>query len=403
MEIRQNLERLNRYIKTVVHNVVHDRVFFRATSLAFTTFISMVPLTMIIFAFGGFDQLGNRLLDAIGTLMLPEANAEMLVAFEIFTSNARRLGTWGTLLFLFAAIMLFNAMETHLNDIFRARSRKGPIFRVGMYVASLALISLVFGAGFGPISGMLDAWDRIAGPGQAVLGIILSILGTMAGMMMIFFLMSAARVKFRSAVLGSFIGALSFQAAKYGFTFWTSNSARQSIIYGSVVFIPLLLIWLSIAWIVILITAEIIYAHQTGAGRKPPMKYATPAFEAQSGWKIYLALADDFRQAKAPPGIKALASRLFLDERRVDIIIQRLEDGGLVHQVNHQPTGYVPAVAPADLSAAKVFSVISGWNRDAEGEDLSNAMELIRDGIEKAFGDRSVRSFLLDEETNSTS
>jgi len=400
MDMRQTFTRLNHFLKTVIRNVIADRVFFRATSLAYTSVISLVPLTMVIYAFGGFDQLGIRLLESTGKLLLPESNEVMLLAFNTFTSNARRLGTWGTLLFLFAAIMLFNAMESHLNDIFRARPRKGPILRVGLYVASLALISLVMGVGFRSISGMFEVWESVSVPGRQLLGLILSILGAMVGMMLIFGLMSAARVKFRSALLGTFIGSLSLQAAKYGFTFWTTHSARQSIIYGSVVFIPLLLIWLSVAWIVILVAAEITYAHQIEAGRKPPLKYATPADETEVGWMVYLALADDFRLGKSPPGIKALASRLSADERRVDQILERLEDGGLVHQVSQHPSGYIPAVAPADLKASQVFRVITGWNRDEDRENAVDAFSLIGDGMEKSLGNRSVRSFLINEKTD---
>ena len=403
MDMRQNFKRLRHFLKTVIGNVIADRVFFRATSLAYTSVISLVPLTMVIYAFGGFDQLGSRLLESTGKLFLPESNNEMLLAFNTFTSNARRLGTWGTLLFLFAAIMLFNAMESHLNDIFRARPRKGPILRVGMYVASLALISLVLGVGFRSISGMFEVWENVSVPGRQLLGLILSILGVMIGMMLIFGLMSAARVKLRSAMLGSFIGSLCLQAAKYGFTLWTTHSVRQSIIYGSVVFIPLLLIWLSVAWIIILVAAEITYAHQIEAGRKPPLKYVTPADETEVGWRVYLSLADDFRLGKSPPGIKALASRLSVDERRVDHILERLEDGGLVHQVNHYPSGYIPAVAPADLNASQVFTVITGWKRDEEHENTGDAFSLIREGMEKSLGNRSVRSFLINTETDEPS
>ncbi len=403
MDMRQNFKRLRHFLKTVIGNVIADRVFFRATSLAYTSVISLVPLTMVIYAFGGFDQLGSRLLESTGKLFLPESNNEMLLAFNTFTSNARRLGTWGTLLFLFAAIMLFNAMESHLNDIFRARPRKGPILRVGMYVASLALISLVLGVGFRSISGMFEVWENVSVPGRQLLGLILSILGAMIGMMLIFGLMSAARVKLRSAMLGSFIGSLCLQAAKYGFTLWTTHSVRQSIIYGSVVFIPLLLIWLSVAWIIILVAAEITYAHQIEAGRKPPLKYVTPADETEVGWRVYLSLADDFRLGKSPPGIKALASRLSVDERRVDHILERLEDGGLVHQVNHYPSGYIPAVAPADLNASQVFTVITGWKRDEEHENTGDAFSLIREGMEKSLGNRSVRSFLINTETDEPS
>ena len=401
MGFKKSFEQLKQFLKVVVRNIIDDRLFFRGTSLAFTSILSMVPLTMIIYSFGGFDHLGERLMEGIGKLLLPEGNEGIIRAFSTFTTNARRLGTWGTLLFLFAALMLFNAMETHLNDLFRARPRKGPILRFGMYIASMALISLVLGVGFRPISSMINAWKNIPLNLQLILGPILSVLGSMLGMMMLFELMCAARVKLRSAALGSFIGALGLQAAKFGFTIWTTHSVRQSIIYGSLVFIPLLMIWMSVAWIVILISAEITYAHQIEAGKKPPLKYSSPSDDTEVSWKVFLALADDFRLGIKPPGIKKLANKLSLDERRVDMILHRLEDGGLVHQVVSHPPGFIPAKAPADLNAAEVFAVITGWNVQNDYETEDEAFSIIRRSIESSLSKRTVRSFLVEEDKKS--
>jgi len=398
MDIQSSARLLKQFTRTVARNTVDDRLFFRATSLAFTTAMSLVPLTMIVYSFGGFDQLGSRLMEGVVKLLFPEGNDEIIRAFSTFTSNARRLGAWGTLLFLFAAIMLFNAMESHLNDIFRARPRKGPMLRFGMYIASMALISLVFGVGFKPLAGVIDAWDRIPGFWRNILGPALSVISSMLGLMMLFGLLSAARVKFRSAALGALIGALLLQAAKIGFTLWTTHSVRQSIIYGSLVFLPLLMIWLNVAWIVILISAEITYAHQIDAGRKPPLKYTTPADETEVSWRIFLTLADDFRKGRKPPGIKALANRLSVDERRVDIILRRLEDGGIVHQVVHHPPGFIPAKTLEDLKASTVFSIITGWNIKNDYEKGNDAFSMIRKGIESSLSQRSVRSFLVPDE-----
>ena len=107
---------------------------------------------------------------------------------------------------------------------------------------------------------------------------------------------------------------------------------------------------------------------------------------------------------KKPPGIKALSNRLMLDERRVDECLKRLEDGDIVHQVVNQrinfSPGFIPAVAPADLKASSVFSVITGWNGQGEHADTNDAFTLIRNGLEKSLENRSVRSFLIDEENN---
>ena len=393
MKIRRSVDLFRQFIVSVVRKIIEDQVFFRATSLAFTSAITLVPVTMVIFSFGGFDQLGLRIMDALGEFLVP-GGKEIMEAFHTFTFNARRLGTWGSLLFVVSSAMLLNTMENHLNTIFRVRHHRGIVRRVGLYIASLALISFVFGSGFGPISGMIDAWHKFPAANQRILGIVLSILGAMIGMIFLFSMLSAARIRFRSALVGSFIGALGFQTAKFGFTIWTTRSVRQSVIYGSVVFIPKLLLWLDVAWIIFLISAEITYALQTGAGRRTPYKPGSPAEETELGWNIYLTLADDFRQGLRPPGIRDLAIRNAVDESRVSDIIRTLEDGGLVHPVAGHPVGYLPSRSPADLEATRVIAVITGWDhtRDANGKE--GTPELIKSGIRSVFGTRSVRSFL---------
>lgn len=399
MDIRSTLKRLFRFVTAVVGNTVNDQVFFRGTGLAFTTMLTAVPVIMVIFSFGGFDQLGMRILDGIGDFLLPDGDDALQDAFTTFTSNAGRLSTWGSILFLASAVMLLNAVENHLNVIFRARPHRSIAGRMGLYMASLLLLSFMFGSGFGPISGMMDAWYKVPSAWQRVLGIVLSVLGAMTGMIMLFSLLSAARIRIRSALVGSLVGALAFQAAKIGFTFWSTNSVRQSVIYGSVVFIPKLLIWLAVAWVIFLISAEITYAIQTGAGREKPFRQGSPADETELGWKLFLAIARDFRDGLKPPKIRNLAATLSTNESSLSDILLRLEDDGLVRIVSGHPPGYMPAADLEIMKAGDVLESITGWNRIADDEDPADASGHIRRGIESSLGDRSIRSFLDDENT----
>ena len=397
MDDQHPWKRLGRFLSTVFRNIVEDQVFFRSTSIAFTTMITLVPITMVVFSVGGFDQLGYRILETLSRFLFPEGNDEAFRTFNAFTFNARKLGAWGTLIFLFTAVMLLNSLEMHLSAIFKTRPKRGLVQRIATYLASLALTSFLFGAGFGPISGMLDAWNRVPPPEQRVMGILLSLMGAMAGMMMLFGLLNSAKIRFRSAALGSFIGAVGFQAAKLGFTVWTTYSVRQSIIYGSMVFLPLLLVWLNIAWLIVLTAAEITDAHQKGAGRRPSLKTGTPADETDVGWRLYLELSRDFLRGSRPPGIKDLAARLQVDDRRADVALERLMAGGLVHRVDKRPHGYIPARDLSETSAAAVLSVAAGLNPEEEAAGV--AAGAMRNGFTAAAGERSVRSFLPETET----
>ena len=393
MDIRDWLTRAGRFLRSVGVKAGEDRIFGRAASLAFSTLLSLVPLTMVVYSFGGFDQLGSRLLQDFARLTLPEGQQTIVDLFAKFTENARRLGAWGSILFLLAAVLLLNSVERNFNDVFFARPHRGPLVRLGLYIASLALISLLFGAGFGPLASLADTWKQALSPeNRPVIGGIASLLTVALGLYVLYSMLTAAKIRRSCTMIGALTGAVVFQAAKYAFAFWATRSVRQSIIYGSLVFFPLLLIWLNLAWIVILGGAEIAWAIHSRAGRLRPLPPGTPADELETGWNIYLALAAEFRAGGAPPTVYDLAARLDVPERRAADLLDRLEAGALIHRLPGDPSGWIPAMAPGDLEAARVFSVIAGW--DPEGSDIGDgAPALLRKGARRALGHRSVASF----------
>ncbi len=397
MNIRKHLNRLKDFIGAVTRNVIEDQVFSRGTSLAFSTTMALVPLTMVVFSLGGFNKLSRRILDALGQVLLPDSSDEIVRAFNTFTTNASSLGTWSTLLFILAAIMLLNAIENHLNTIFRVRHSTGFLGRARMYFTTLALTAFVFASGFGPLTGILETWERVPVLGKKTIGFALSLLGTMGGMMALFSSLSAARIRLRSALAGGFTGAVIFQAAKFFFALWMQRSVRNSIIYGSLVFIPIFLLWLAVAWIVFLISAEITFVIQNQSGLQTNRSYDTPALEIETGWKLFLELSNDFHLGRKPAGIRELAGRLGIDETRASCIIHRLSQAQLIRTVTGSPPGYVPAAPPDNLPAAEIFSLISGWNADASQDSRTAAAQLVCQSIHSALGERTIRSFLPEE------
>ena len=77
--------RFKRFIQSVGRKAADDRLMARASSLAFSTVLSLVPLTMVIYSFGGFDQLGETGLSAQWLkILLPDGPEEMLQVFSKF-------------------------------------------------------------------------------------------------------------------------------------------------------------------------------------------------------------------------------------------------------------------------------------------------------------------------------
>ncbi len=394
MEEQSWWNRLKRFVVSVAQKTIEDQVFFRGTSLAFTTAMALIPVTIVIFSLGGFNRFTQRMIDALGHFLMPDSSDEILQTLNTFTTNANSLGAWGSVIFVITAIMLLNAIENHLNSIFRVPPLHGFLGRARLYLTTLALTAFIFASGFGPLSGILDMWTRFPVASQRILGMVLSFLGTTGGMMALFAILSAAKIRFHSALTGGLIGSLGFQAAKFLFALWMQKSVRHSVIYGSLVFIPKFLLWLATAWIVFLIAAEITYALQIQAGKDRSSLEETPAGEMEAGWNIFLAISSAFQQGKKPPGTRKLAARLRLGENRVAPLVRKLHNAGLIRPVNGHPAGYVPSTSPENITATEVLAVISG------GDQCSSP--LIRGCIYPEQGNHTVQSFLSEFENQNT-
>ena len=57
--------------------------------------------------------------------------------------------------------------------------------------------------------------------------------------------------------MGAVVGAVLFEASKYGFALFVVNFNSYEIIYGAVATIPIFLIWIYVSWLVILIGAVV--------------------------------------------------------------------------------------------------------------------------------------------------
>jgi YihY family inner membrane protein len=83
------------YLKKLLHLIIKDRIPARATSLAYTTILAMVPLAAVFISFGSRELLDGPLKNIILTTILPESQEMIFDWITSFAENSRKLGTWG--------------------------------------------------------------------------------------------------------------------------------------------------------------------------------------------------------------------------------------------------------------------------------------------------------------------
>ncbi len=75
-----------------------------------------------------------------------------------------------------------------------------------------------------------------------------------------YFLLPSCRVRFSHALIGGVVAALIMEMSKAVFVYLVSLAPAYKIIYGTFALLPLFLLWLYVAWCVVLLGAELVRA-----------------------------------------------------------------------------------------------------------------------------------------------
>ena len=283
-----------------------DRLGVTASSLTFTTTISLVPLftvALAIFsAFPMFARLQANLQRWLVDSLVPDNIARQVLSYlNQFAAKAGEMGWAGALALLFTALALILTIDRKLNDIWRVRESRpltqrvlvywavltlGPLFLAG----SLAVTSYALSASKGLVSSMPDALKLLIDTLQFTL--------MTAGVAALYRYVPNTRVRWSHALLGGLFVAAGLELAKKLLAWYLLSVPTYSMVYGTFAIVPILLVWIYLAWVIVLLGAVV-------AAYLPSLLSGIARRGDTPGWNYQLALElvaqlDAARSADAP-------------------------------------------------------------------------------------------------------
>lgn len=272
-----------------------------AASLSYTSLLALVPLAAIgvavMSAFPVFDSARADLADLIFTYVAPHAGAQVQQYLDRFVGNTTQLTTVGVVGLAVTTVLLLATIETAFNVIWGVAERRALLTRLLAYWATVTLGPLLLGAGVS-LSTWLFTADLdvlgVTGMRTAVLRM-LPVALTAVGFAVLYVVMPARSVQWRHAAVGAIVAALLFEALKRGFGVYVAAAGGFTSIYGPLAALPLFLVWMYLAWAVVLLGAVVAAA-----------------------WPEWLALRRE-RAAPATPARQMM---------RAPLVLQRLRDAG---------------------------------------------------------------------------
>ena len=268
-----------------------DHMGLTASSLTFTTSIALVPfftVALAIFtAFPMFSKLQGALQVWLVNSLIPDNISRQVLGYLTqFAKQANNLGVVGLGVLLGTAIALILTIDRTLNGIWRVRRPRPLAQRVLIYWAAITLGPLVLGASLAVTSYVVSASRGMVGAMPGGLRIVLDLLQFFllaGGMAALYRYVPNTYVRWAHAWVGGLFVAAGIELAKKVLTLYLSNVPTYSLVYGAFATLPILLIWIYVAWVIVLLGAVI-------AAYLPSLLAGVKRRGSAHGWQFQLAV-----------------------------------------------------------------------------------------------------------------
>jgi len=387
--VRRAAVATGRVLYIAVEGFIDDLCLLRASALAFTSLLALVPTLAIVFAaLRGLGWHGERLEALIlsrTTVLSPEAIATVVQYID--NTNFAGLGVIGGCLLFFTFLSVMANIEQAFNAIWGNATPRSPMRRITDYFGVMIVTSVLLGIAASVTAviasapfavtletrwGLVTAFERTLSLGAYVL--------ICVGFAFLYVFMPNTRVRLVPALAGGILAGSVWQGTQWAYVWVQAGVGAYNAIYGALAQLPVLMAWFFLSWVIVLFGAETAYAvqnlHAYGRDRETRQR-------AGRGLEDYVAIAVCAELAQvaagraAPASADDLAERLAVSPRLLGEILDRLHHAGLVHRSEEQWGGWFLSLAPQAIAISRILAVFEGAFADAPARASAPVLRLL--------------------------
>ncbi len=367
---------------TVWHKFIGHKCLQQASSLAFNTLLCLVPLSAVALfllkTFGIVEDDNSPLIVALRDNFLPRyAAAEIVSELSAFANrNLGGLGVGGFLLFLVVSTMLFMSVEQHFNDIWGTRRRLPIVQAFQKYAVFYTLLSV----------GPLLIWLFFSTATNWVFAHVFPWVLVYCVFFLMYIAMPNTFVKWSAALLGTFVAGTLFQIARLAFGRYLEVVWQNySDIYGALAMLVVFAIWTYVAWVVVLLGAEVSNSAQhfypTRLPREQFGSVPDTYLTASDVILLFLIIAEHFSKGRGACPPEQIASLSGISEDVVDQCLERFKAAQLIYEVDGDTIGFLPARGLAAITLQHIVDAVEG------NTPIHPALDVSSEARERVLGD----------------
>jgi membrane protein len=205
--------------------------------------------------------------------------------------------------------------------------------------------------GWAPVGGLVGFF-------YGLLPLLINILGLTA----LYLIMPNTRVRFRSAFPSAVVAGIVWEAIKWGYGLYLSSATMYRTLYGPLVAIPLLFLWIQASWMIVLFGALLTFAQEAADDFRLEEVAVTASFRERLRAALHcmVSICQAHFRGEGAPRVSELSAKLHIPVRLVRASVGDLLGGGLLHEVVRQHDRGEGGLVPArDLHNLSIYDVLS--------------------------------------------
>ncbi|MGE4159109.1 MAG: YihY/virulence factor BrkB family protein [Planctomycetota bacterium] len=392
----------------VVRCVVREKPMLRSAALTYTTTLSIVPLLAMVFGILSYVNVTGKyrqqILDKLATFMTSDAAAQIQGIIEQGVNNINGGGLAGVslVLVLFGAMTLITNIEQAFNHIWgiekmRPLKQRFMSYLTILVTGPLAIIILLTVLSVKNIE-FLRSLPLLGPLIESSVAAVIPLCVASTFFSLLYYVMPNVQVRIPAAFAGGLVSGMLFEGNQVILGLFLSKFKTFNTIYGSLASIPIFLFSVFVAWLIILLGAQIAYAWQNVEGyrREYLNPETTSGFHDACGVRLMLRMARDFIDGGRPLDYEKMAEEWEWPNRVLRNVLDRLALCGLVIKIGERSTEYVPGKPLSQITLRQVLEALRHGPRGpvmvVKGADKDRVNSALKDLAASEGGSRMDQS-----------
>ncbi len=347
----------------------------KSMSLTYSTVLALVPALALLFAisrgFGFQDMVQNELYVYFPAQQKAISTATSFVDSYLQQSSQGLFVGIGIVMLLWTLISLLSNIEDAFNSIWGIKKARSLPQKVTDYIAICLMVPVLMICSSGASIFMSTiVQDNLNLP---FLTPVINNLLELAPLVMAwlaftlsYFLIPNIKVSFKYAAISGAVCAIAFQILQLLFVNGQIYVTKYNAIYGSFAFLPLMLIWLQLSWLILLTGCVLTYSLQNvfAYNYMGDISDVSQSYRREVELVITALVFRRFRRGRTPYPLYDLSKHYDLPMKLVNHSVEALRKAGIIYIVSEdkERVGIAPAVEIGRLSVGELMRRL-----DAEG------------------------------------